>query len=474
MELINNFGPIGKLMYKSNVASVRYISYYFDEHITETNFYENTHLMVNINDVIPDGTTCLMINVKISFEHLNRLICDTGITSVVFFKDMFVENIDTGALCKNIITIVCYNIVSLNMINRFFPNIRSIFMFRQNETVNGKRVARLPVYKFDQLQELHIYSSGSSFKLEAPNLEQLSIYSSYNEWSIDVKIYPKLHTLRIDEKINITNLRSKHKWHILQYYPSSRQPAIDSNSETTNANDVDVVDLKVDDLILPPTKKYMFKINKNIPIMGVYVNDVNFFANTLTIGTTSMQVLDNVYPMKMCNLRFSNTFYKYFPFPNDIDSELVERFNVQRERETLIMIFNFDIIQELSKNKDWQTWYNICIETYHRIPILIQNGQLMLEDGTSDTNEKIWPNIVSKVRNECIILLSEEELIYINCSPQRLQTLIDKIKEFRRQRFIISKLWLVTNGFEISTKDIEERIDNLIIVHNEVKMYITF
>lgn len=137
--------------------------------------------MVNAKDTVPPETTCLMINVKISFERLNRLLCDTKITSVVFFKDMFVENIDTNAVCRNIQTVVCYNFVSLNMLNRFFPGVRAIYMFRQNETINGKRVQQqlLPVYMFENLHELHIYSSGSLFDLNAPLLEKLSVYSSF-------------------------------------------------------------------------------------------------------------------------------------------------------------------------------------------------------------------------------------------------------------------------------------------------------
>lgn len=490
MELINNFGPIGKLMYKSNVSAVRYLGYYFDEHMTETNLYSNTYMMVNVKDVIPDNITCLMINVKISFERLNSFICDSGITSIVFFKDMFVENIDTSVLCKNIHTIVCYNIVSLNMINRFFPNIQHIYMFRQNETLNGKRIdIKLPIYKFDHLQELHIYSSGSSFNLSAPNLEQLSIYSSSDEWAIDVKNFPKLHTLRLDEKINIDNFATKSMWHILQFFPSigdgggsSVVRAVDGGDNNKDTRLVlDMVDTQIDDLILPPSKQYMLKIkNKSIEnhhnntIVGVYVNDVNFFRTILTRDVTSIQVFDNIYPLKMCNMRLSKTFYKYFPFPADITNEMVERFNIQKQRENLVMIFNFDFMANFETNRDWQAWYKECIETYHRIPIIIQNGQLMISDGSNEAKEKVWPVMVNKVRKECIIFLAEEELIYINCSPLRLQTLVDKIKEFRRQRFVINKLWLVTNGFEIATKDIEERVDNLVIIHNEVKMYITF
>lgn len=476
MELINNFGPIGKLMYKSNVATLRYIGYYYDEHIMDTNFHHNTHLMVNIKDNIPDETTCLMINVKISFEDLNRIICDSNINYIVFFKDMVVENIDTSVTCKNIVTVACYNIVSLHMIGRFFPNIQNIYMFRQNETINGKNVVNLPAYTFKHLLQLHIYSSGSAFNLDAPELEQLSIYSSYDKWSIDAQKYEKLHTLRVDEKITILNLHTKRKWNVLHYYPSVSTDNTTITTSTANKTNtpIDMINVLIDDLILPPTQKYMIKLNKNNPILGVYVNDLSFFTNTLTIDVTNLQVFDNVYPLKMCSLRFSNAFYKYFPFPGEVTGDIIQRFNVQKQRENLIMIFNFDFMKDFEKNGPWLAWYNICIETYHRIPIIIQNGQLMIDDATNAAKEKTWPNVVNKLRNECIIFLSEEELIYINCSPMRLQTLVDKIKELRRQRFIINKLWLVTNGFEISSKDIEERIENLIIVHNEVKMYITF
>lgn len=219
----------------------------------------------------------------------------------------------------------------------------------------------------------------------------------------------------------------------------------------------------------------MYKLRSESSILGAYCTDMNFFTNILTIDVVGMQVFDNLYPLKMCQLRFSNTFYKYFPFPNDIDNELLERFNIQKQRENLIMIFNFDFMQKFSLDQRWQAWYNRCVEIYHRMPIIMQNGQLMLTDGSiDDAKEKVWPNTVNKLRRECVIFLPEEELIYINCSPLRLQTLVDKIINYRRQRFIINKLWLVTNGFEIQTKDIEERIANLVIVRNDVKMYLTF
>lgn len=474
MEFINNFGPIGKFMYQSNISSFRYLSYYFDEQLHETNLYGNTYLMVNPKDTIPSQTTCLLINVKISFERLQQIICDSDIQSVVFFKDMFVENIDTNVMCRNITTIVCYNLIALNMISRFFPNIRHIYLFRQNETINGKRVrsnalvTSNSVYNFPQLVELHIYSSGSAFRLNAPNLEQLSVYSSFDRWSLDVKGSPKLHTIRLDEKILIENFRDR-KWRILQFYPSA------SINTQNDEGQLDLVDVVVKDLILPPKRKYMYKLRSESSILGAYCTDMNFFTNILTIDVVGMQVFDNLYPLKMCQLRFSNTFYKYFPFPNDIDNELLERFNIQKQRENLIMIFNFDFMQKFSLDQRWQAWYNRCVEIYHRMPIIMQNGQLMLTDGSiDDAKEKVWPNTVNKLRRECVIFLPEEELIYINCSPLRLQTLVDKIINYRRQRFIINKLWLVTNGFEIQTKDIEERIANLVIVRNDVKMYLTF
>lgn len=469
MEYINNVGPIGKLMYKSNVASFRYLNYYFDEHLTDTQLGSNVHLMVNAKDSIPTTTTCLMINVKIPYERLHQIICESQIESVVFFKDVYVENIDTNAICRNIHTVVCYNAVSLNMINRCFPSAEYVYMFRQNETINGKRIQQLPAYTFERLKELHIYSSGSSFHLAADTLTHLSIYSAYNGGVIDVVKYPNLHSLRVDEKIRIENLhQGQRTWQVLQFYPSV--------SKWTSSSDaiIDLTGLKVNDMMLPPTKDYTYKLGTVSSILGAYVRDVSFFTNIMTIDIVGLQVFDNLYPLKMCNLRFSNTFYKYFPFPADLTVNLIEKFNIQKQRENLIMIFNFDFMRHFEDNTDWRTWYNICIETYHRIPLIVQNGQLMLTDGTDDANEKVWPNTVDKVRKECIIFVPEEELIYINCSPLRLQTLVDKITTYRQQKFIISKLWLVTNGFELNTKDIEERIENLTIVNNQVKMYLSF
>ena len=462
MEFINNLGPIGKLMYKSNVCAPRHIGYYFDEQMTETNLHSNTYLMVNTNDNIPEFVTCLMINVKISFEKLHNLICDSDISSLIFFKDMFIENINNNVVCKNVKTLVCYNIISLNTINRFFPNIEHVYIFRHQAKENENK------HNFPSLKNLHIYSSGSRFEINAPNLEKLSIYSRYEEWSIDVEKFPMLHTLRVDEKINITNIKMKKKMKVIQFFPSTNG----NNKQLTNT--IDLIDLKMDDLILPPTKQCSFNLNSISSVLGVYVNNENFFKNKMIIDITKIQIYDNIYPLKMCSQRFSNSFYKYFPSPGDITNELIERFNIQKQRENLILIFNFDFMNAYETNMNWQKWYNICIETYHRIPIIIQNGQLMLNEGTNEVREKIWPNTVNKTRNECIIFVPEEELIYINCSPMRLQTLVEKINKYRQQKFIINKLWLVTNGFEIKTKDIEERIDNLIIIHNEIKMYITF
>ena len=462
MEFINNLGPIGKLMYKSNINALRHIGYYFDEQLTETNLHINTYLMVNPNDIIPEFTTCLMINVKISFEKLRHLVCDSRIDTLIFFKDMFVENINMNVVCEKITTIVCYNVISLDLINRFFPNIVNIYIFRQRENEQKN------MNKFSHLKELHIYSSGAKFELEAPNLQQLSIYSSYAEWSIDLEKFPMLHTLRVDEKINILNMKIKKEINVLQFLPST-------NGKTKQMdNTIDLIDLKISDFILPPTKPVVFNINNILSVLGVYINNENFFKTIMKIDMKKLQIYDNLYPLKMCNQRFSNSFYKYFPSPRDITNELIERFNIQKQRENLILIFNFDFMKSLNENTNWQNWYNICIETYHRIPIIIQNGQLMLNEGTNEMKEKIWPNTINKTRNESIIFIPEEELIYINCSPLRLQTLVEKINKYRQQKFIINKLWLVTNGFEIKTKDIEERIDNLVIVHNEIKMYITF
>lgn len=484
MEFINDLGPIGKFMYASNVSSFRYLNYYFDEQLHETNLDPSVHLMVNAKDTVPPETTCLMINVKISFERLNRLLCDTKITSVVFFKDMFVENIDTNAVCRNIQTVVCYNFVSLNMLNRFFPGVRAIYMFRQNETINGKRVQQqlLPVYMFENLHELHIYSSGSLFDLNAPLLEKLSVYSSFGTWTLDLEKFPHLHTLRIDEKIKVTNehLLSR-PWKILQFFPSSSSSSTPPLPPSPQATPLTFDKLQVEDLILPPQQPYIYNVTKSMApsVFGVYVNNMSA-TRILNLDVVSVQVYDPIYPLKMCSLRFNSQFYKYFPFADEVNNNMVERFNIQRQRENLIMIFNFDFMYNIMDgDNNWSSWYNACIETYHRMPIIIQNGQLMLTDvggggGTNDVKEKTWPNTVTKIRKECCIFLPEEELIYINCSPMRLQTLVDKILMYRRQRFIINKLWLVTNGFEIKTKDIEERIENLVIVHNQVKMYINF
>lgn len=485
MEFINNLGPIGKLLYKSNVSSIRHIGYYFDEQlITDVNMYNNTYLMVSSGDQIPDNTTCLMINMKISFERLNQIVCDTNIHSLVIFKDTFVENINKIVKCKNIKTLVCYNAVSLNVINSYFPNLQHLYIFRQDESKLPQANEIIPPTTtnenyFAMLRELYVYSSGNVFQFNAPNLEHLSIYVSFDSFTIDINKYPKLHTLRVDEKINILGLKLRKSMKILQFFPSTtkkntQRQHLTSLANSSISNDIDIADVKIEDLLLTPSRRYLFKIQNVNKVLGVYANDINFFNNNMTIDFLSLQVYDNLYPLKMCSQRFTNSFYKYFPFPSDINNELIERFNIQKQRENLLMIFNFDFMHNFNNNSKWQSWYNACIETYHRIPIIMQNGQLMLTDGSNEAQEKQWPHTVNKVRRECIILLPEEELIYINCSPLRLQTLVDKIKNYRSQKFIINKLWLVTNGFEINTKDIEDRIDNIIIVHNEIKMYITF
>lgn len=482
MEYINNLGAIGKLSYRSNVSSLRHIGYYFDEQLIDTNLFENTHLMVNVNDVIPDNITCLMINVKISFENLYRIICDTSIQTIIFFKEMLVDNINAIVVCKNILTIVCYNTISVSLIEKFFPNVRNVYLYRQREMAfNGKLVAAAAppsspegpkhLYNFPNLQKFVIYSSGTSFVINAPNLEEFCIYLSLGMSTLDMNNYPKLHTVRVDEKIILSNLTQRKSLKILQYYPSKNR----SSLPTTILDDVlDFSDMRINDLILPPTQKYIFKKRNVVHTLGVYVSDGEFLNNTLTKDLVGFQVYDNLYPLKTCNIRFNNLFYKYFPFPSDITNELIERFNIQKQRENLIMIFNFDFMNNIQDAKDWFSWYNTCTEIYHRLPIIIQNGQLMLKDGSSgDGNEKQWPLLVNKTRRECVVFLPEEELIYINCSPMRLQTLVDKIKSYRNNKFIISKLWLVTNGFELKTKDIEDRLENLVIVHNEIKMYIT-
>lgn len=475
MEYINNLGAIGKFAHKSNVSSIRYIEYYFDEHLLNTNLYSNTHLMVNAKETIPPNTTCLMINVKISFDNLYRIVCDTAIHSVVFMKDMLVDNIDatSSAVCRNIKSVVCYNTVAVGTLIKFFPNLHSLYLYRQRETDKSR-----PVYTFAHLENLVVYSSGSAFDFVAPNLQKLSIYISLNNWLIDLNKYPQLHTVRVDEKIKLLNLQARKHLKILQFYPSSQRTimsAAAAAAATTHLDEVlDLTDMKVDDLILPPIKKYLFKKRNVIMAPGVYVRDEDFLFNTMTRDVVSLQVYDNVYPLKMCSLRFNNLFYKYFPFPGDVTSELIERFNIQKQRENLIMIFNFDLLGSLQGCSDWSTWYNACTELYHRLPIIIQNGQLMLTDGSNEAREKQWPNMVTKIRRECVIFLPEEELLYINCSPMRLQTLVDKVNNYRRNKFTITKLWLVTNGFELQTKDIEERVDNLLIVHNEIKMYIAY
>lgn len=474
MEFINNLGPVSKLLYKSNVCAVRYLGYYFDEQLTETNLYGNTYLMVNARDAVPDNTTCLMVNVKISFERLHQVICESAVKAVIFFKDLFVENIDTNSACKSVTTLVCYNLVSLHTVHHFFPNVRHLYIFRQHENFTGsRRRFKLPddtiTYAFEHLQQLHIYSSGSSFRLVAPRLEQFSVYSTAaSDWTLDLAAFPRLHTLRLDEKIRPLQVAGR-PWKVLQFFPTSTlSPSADSVAD-------DVLQLKgvpVDDLLLPPTRKYTFELRKVSSLLGVYVHDREFFAKTLTIDVVGIQIFDNVYPLKMCSLRFTNMFYKYFPYPGDIGNELIERFNIQKQRENLLLIFNFDFMAGVGENADWQECYKLCIETYHRIPIIMQNAQLLLED--AEGHEKTWPNTVNKVRKECCILLPEEELLYVNCSPLRLQTLVEKINKYRENKFIVSKLWLVTNGFEINTKDIEDRVDNLVIVHNEIKMYVTF
>lgn len=473
MEYINNLGAIGKLSHKSNINAIRYIGYYFDEQLIDVNLYTNIYLMVNINDNIPSSINCLMINVKISFEKLYRIICDTSIKSIVFFKEMYVENIDTIVTCKNIQSIVCYNTVSANLIEKFFPNLRYLYMYRQKETsIDGNMniiTTKQNRYNFQYLEKLHIFSSGSSFNFIAPNLEELSIYVSLDSWEIDINDYPKLQNIRIDEKIILKNLTQRKSLQILQYYPSSNR----NISEKTLVEKIDFTGMKITDLILPPTQKYLFKKQNVTKTLGVYVRDEDFLFNMLTNDLQSFQVYDNLYPLKICNVRFNNLFYKYFPFPDDITTELIERFNIQKQRENLIMLFNFDFMTNIQDTKDWQFWYNTCIETYHRLPIIIQHGQLMLRDNSNNIKEKRWPLLTNKTRRECIIFLPEEELLYINCSPMRLQTLIDKIKTYRTNKFTISKLWLITNGFELKTIDIEERVENLVIINNEIKMYIT-
>lgn len=464
MELVNNLGPIGRLLYKSNVCAIRYIGYYFNEHLTETNFYDNVHILINPKDIIPNTVTCLMINTKISFEHLNQIICDTNIKSLIFFKDIFVDNINANIICKNITTLVAYNTISLNIVHRFFPNIKYIYMFRQNESSNEKQTLN-----FINLRGLYIYSSGSEFSIRASHLESISIYSSLDDWILDMTQFPHVHTLRIDEKIQLKNLDQK-SLKILQYYPSIRP----SNKITRiDGDSISLTGKLLNDLILPPTRKYSLNLQNN-PIVGIYVNDRNFIDNNITNEILNLQIYDNTYPLKTCSQRFTNAFFKYFPFPDDVNNELIERFNIPKQRENLILIFNFDFMSTFDTNTNWQYWYEQCKEKYHRIPIIIQNGQLLLTDILNDGSEKKWPNMVTKTRNECIIFIPEEELLYINCSPLRSQTLIAKIKTYREQKYKINKLWLVTNGFEISTKDIEESIENLVIVYNKPKMYLSF
>lgn len=513
MELINNIGPIGKFFYSSNVATLRYLGYYFDEHVSETNFYSNTFMVFNTFDKIPDNTTCIMINLKISVEQLKSIICDTQVTSVILFKDMIIDDIgDKVFHCRNITSIVCYSIMSLKLLKDVFPDVRYAYLFRQIEPFSFKvdsdtssATTEDIIYDFDNLKQLHIFGSISKFQLNAPNLEQLSIYS-WNEgtisgtkvsrvnvdkqWTIDTKTFPNLHTIRIDESIALLNLDSKQEWKIIQFYPSKKK--IESSGRATSKI-YNFNEFKVLDLILPPTIPYSYqtgiislppntthkeiveyrrKINNSSTIVGVYVNDLEFFSKNFTISTNYLQIFDDIYPLKMCSLRLSNAFYLYFPFPNEVNNELLEKFNIPKQRNALITIFNFDFMKNISKS--WQSFYRNCSDVYHRVPIIIQNGQLMLSDGSNEEKQITWPNVVKKIRKECVIFLPEEELIYINCSPLRLQTLVDKIIDYRNNNFKINKLWLVTNGFELNTKDIEDSVQNLVIVNNEVKMYISF
>lgn len=489
MEFNNNLGPISKLLYESNVCFSRYIGYYFDELLTETklcNNINNIHLMVNIRDDIPRNTTCLMINIDISFELLNQIICGSNIKSIILFNNIFFENIDSNIICKNITTIVCYQKISLFMISKVFPNAENVYIFRHEENNKYGKYA----FDFEHIRQLHIYSSGSIFECNAPLLNELSIYTIKDELTLDLKRYPDINVLRIDEKIKLLNMRKDLQ--ILQFFPSvnnvvgfnNYNDEITNNNDNNNNNNVlDLVDLKITDLLLPPNKRYMYKVKKTSSssssssssstqqILGVYVKDEFFFKDILTIDIENLQIYDNLYPLKMCSMRISNSFYKYFPFPANLTSEIIERFNIQKQKGNLIMIFNFDFMGNFERNHDWKSWYKTCVDTYHRIPIIIQNAQLMLRKGRKEIT---WPHLVNKIRKECVIFFPEEELLYLNCSPLRLQTLIDKIKTYRRQKFIISKLWIVTNGFEITTKDIEDRLDNIVIVHNEVKMYTAF
>lgn len=472
MEFINNVGPIGKLMYNSNICAFRYLGYYFDENLIETNMSKHVFFMNNINDVIPESATCLILNMSISFERLHQIICNTNITSLIFYNKAYVENIDTNVVCTNITTVICYNYMSLNMINIFFPNASQIFLYRQIEGENAQVTPES--YNFKQLRELYIYSSGTNVRIIAPHLENFSIYSTKTSWKIDVAQFPKLHTLRLDEKTIVENISYFKEYRILQFYPCKV-------SQASNDNILNLTNMKIMDLILPPSRMYIYEHDQQqhiqmnpTHIIGVYVNNLNFFKNILKIDDNHLQIFDNKYPLKMCNLRFTNSFYKYFPFPKEVTQTLIECFNIIKQKKNLVMIFNFDFMSINTSNEQWTNCYNQCMKIYHRVPIILQYGQLMLTNGFDNTKEIQWPVAVKKVRKECIIFIPEEELLYINCSPLRLQTLVSKIQTYTSQKFIIKKLWLVTNGFELKSKDIEERIQNLVVVHNEVKMYINF
>lgn len=468
MENVNNIGPAGRLVNMSNRMVLRPLGYYFNDQLYDNYMEGNTHLLTSVRDKIPNNVTCLVVNLRMTFERLNQLLCGSNVRTIVFYTELIVENINTTSTCSDIVNFISYRMMSLHTIYRYFPNCEQIYLYHHREKVSSAVMGTKNLFDFKNLKELHILTSNSNFPLVAKNLEKLSIYATFNQWDIDLKNFPNLKVLRLDENTKVHNTEQVKYFNVLQFFP----PVTSSLMPFKN---IELDNTEINDFIPPSIRKYSGI--KKYNIIGVYVSDEKI--EQYLTAHKNLQIYDNIYPLKVCSQRLNTNFYRYFPYPDQVNNELLEKFNLQQNRDYLCLIFNFDFMNiplnfDLDNINPWIKWYRLCIDKHHRHPIIIQTGMLMLKDGTNDLEEKKWPDLVLKARRETVIYIPEEELIYINTSPIRISTLVEKIRLYRNNKYSIKKLWLITNGFQITTKDIEDNLNDLIVVHNEVKMYINF
>ena len=420
---VNDCGPLFRHTFNYDLLSVNSIFFTWPDNGRNYEY----HLVARIEDVTSKHQDRIKILWSVSYEELFSIIrlC----TPHIIFMTKPIKDVNvpppTGLMQDMNVTTIIYtgDQIRLDYLNMWFPALQYIYLYKFDENALGDNAD-----VFRELRTLSCWYGNVSMmnKIKAPQLENIDVYVSIDNGSsnpeLDLTKFTNMMIVRCDTRCRVMH-ENPQQLQTLQFYPCMKQTcalaAASKDEETTEYSTIRKNFLeflkrtKPNDLILPPSSiddiEYFSKWLRdehdgNNFRLGVYVNDPDLLKYAANFN--SLQIFDNLVPLKIASLRKNRKLLQYIP--KDIDIGIMEKMFINVEEKTNLMLLNFNMFTD-PNTELWQKFYKQAGEC-----VFICSNEVILNESNK------WPTISRKTKNRVLMINSTRDAVYLDLNMKPL------------------------------------------------------